>query len=244
MAFNDLWPSACGLICLSARRSRGRCAWCSDLFRQSGFQTVPTNKPWTLNPFLVGWFVRPADLERLRRNSLFYLLFIHRKIPSVDVFTDQPDSFGHLIFSLNKTPVYALKLCPCRQTHTHTHTKRSAQSTHLQPSGADKVQLASLARLILLRERHRGHQWWQGPLMGGGNWCQKWELLLPLCSSARTASRRRGAGVIKSPSKAPVITQEIDSEIEKVCGHWDGPSPTSSTLRFLQCDSSTSAAVM
>lgn len=32
------------------------------------------------------------------------------------------------------------------------------QLTHLQPSGADKVQLASLARLILLREHHRGHQ--------------------------------------------------------------------------------------
>lgn len=56
--------------------------------------------------------------------------------------------------------------------------------------------------------------------MGGGNWCQKWELLPhPLAAKARTVSRRRGGSVIKSPSKAPVITQEIDSEIEKVCGH-------------------------
>lgn len=47
-------------------------------------------------------------------------------------------------------------------------------------------------------------------------------------------SLRRGAGVIKSPSKAPVITREIDSEIEKVCGHQDSPLPP----RFLLCDSS------
>ncbi len=59
---------------------------------------------------------------------------------------------------------------------------------------------------------------------------------LSFCSEARTASHRRGAGVIKSPSKAPVITQEIDSEIEKVCGHEDSPSPTSSTPRFSLCD--------
>lgn len=32
-------------------------------------------------------------------------------------------------------------------------------------------------------------------------------------------SRRRRVGVIKSPPDEPVIAQEIDSEIEKVCGH-------------------------
>jgi len=40
----------------------------------------------------------------------------------------------------------------------HTHTPKLTQSTHLEPSGADKVQLASLARLILLKERHRGRK--------------------------------------------------------------------------------------
>lgn len=27
---------------------------------------------------------------------------------------------------------------------------------------------------------YRGHQGWRGPLMGGGNWCQKWEISPPL----------------------------------------------------------------
>lgn len=46
-----------------------------------------------------------------------------------------------------------------------------------------------------------------------------------LLQLACTASHWREACVIKSPSKAPVITQEIDSEIEKVCGHGDIPIP-------------------
>ncbi|TNN72301.1 hypothetical protein EYF80_017453 [Liparis tanakae] len=45
------------------------------------------------------------------------------------------------------------------------------------PSGADKVQLASLARLILLRDRHRGHHddkvhlWEVGIGVKSGNCC-------------------------------------------------------------------------
>lgn len=111
-----------------------------------------------------------------------------------------------------------------------THRKRSWSSWPIL-SLVVQIKYSPLARPILLRECHRGHQWWQGPLIVGRNWCQMCcSILLQL---ARTVSHRREACVIKSPSKALVIIQEIDSEIEKVCGHEDSPSPTSTTPRFL-----------
>lgn len=85
--------------------------------------------------------------------------------------------------------------------------------THLQPTDANRAQLAPLARHILLREHLRGHLRRQGPLIRGGNWCQKCcHIFLQLTC---TVSHRKEGAVVKSPSKATVITQEIDSEIEK-----------------------------
>lgn len=136
-------------------------------------------------PFLVGWFVKLADLERLRGNSClsapFYLLFIHHRYYQWTFFFFLLTSrtvWNTLIFSSHKTAVWVPKLSPCTEKHTATHAHRGQPGRpRAQPSGADKVQLASLARFILLL---RGHQGWRGPLMGGGNWCQKWEISPPL----------------------------------------------------------------
>lgn len=122
---------------------------------------------------------------------------------------------GILIFSVWKSLLFFPQICPQTQ-HRFSHTQVMVQSAHPQPTGADKEQLVPL--VILLTEQHRGHRRWQGPLIGGGNRCQKPHSVHPLLAWAE--SHRRGVSVLKSPSKATVITDEIDSEIENFCFLW------------------------
>lgn len=124
---------------------------------------------------------------------------------------------GSLIFSARESLLFFVfpQICP-QPWYRFPHRQVMVQSTHRQSTGADREQLVPL--VILLKEQHRGHQQWQGPLIGGGNRCQK-------CYSVRTMlawaeSHRRDASIVKSPSKATVITDEIDSEIEKFCFLW------------------------
>lgn len=111
-------------------------------------------------------------------------------------------------------------------TVSHTRAKVKAQSRHLQASGAAKVKLA----IPVERMTHGS------PVTWGDLWVVGIGVTSVVPSSisqACSVSHRREVCVIKSPSKAAVITQEIDSEIEKLCDHRESPSPTSPTPGFL-----------
>lgn len=122
-----------------------------------------------------------------------------------------------LIFSTRESLLFLLfpQIYP-QPWYRFAHRQVMVQSTHRESTSADRKQLVPL--VILLKEQHGGHRRWQGPLIEGGN--RRPERRSVRQKLARAEAHRREASIVKGPSKATVITDEIDSEIEKFCFLW------------------------